>query len=187
MSEHGTDLARRDEQSVVLSTGEIVLERELGALPSDTLADAELALKEREAELRTMRRAIDDELRRRFDNDLRECGLETTDPKALGHALIVDGFEIRVTGGRERVWDVDELETALRALVDAGELDARDALGVLEHVTVVHGREAKSLLDRLSGDAWAAVRRCHTWQRKGDGRGYVRVDRAIALLPEQRD
>jgi hypothetical protein len=164
---------------VVPGTGEVLIE--LDDVSIETLADVELALKAEEGRLRAMRRLVDDELRRRFDNDLAERGIETTDAKALGHALIVDGFEVRISGGRERVWDADELEAALRELVDGGVVDARDCLGVLEHKTVVHGREAKALLDRLSGDAQQAVRRCHTWQRKGDGRGYVRVDRAIAL------
>jgi hypothetical protein len=163
-------------------TGEVLLEPE--RLPTDRLADVSLALKQRESELRAMRRELDAELRRRFDDELRERGLDATDPKALGRVLIAGDFEVRVTGGRERVWDADELEHALRDLIDAGELHARDVVDVIEHATIVHGAAAKRLLDRLSGETWHAVRACHTWQRKGDGRGYVRVDRAVALLPE---
>lgn len=165
-------------------TGEVM--PELDTLTVEVLAEAELALKQRESVLRAMRREIDDELRRRFDVELAERKLDVTDPKALSHALVVDGFEVRISGGRERVWDADELEATLRELVDGGAVDVRDCVGVIEHETHVRGREAKALLDRLSGAAHEAVRRCHTWQRKGDGRGYVRVDRAIALLPDEQ-
>jgi hypothetical protein len=185
MSEHGTDLVRHDDMIVVHpQTGELVVD--LHTLPAATLADVQLALKQREGELRDMRREVDSELRRRFDDDLAERGIDVTAPQALGHVLIADDFEVRVTGGRERVWDPDELETTLRELIDAGALDARDCIDVIEHRSVVRGSEAKRLLDRADSDIKAALRRCHTWQRKGDGRGYVRVDRAVALPPNQQ-
>ena len=65
------------------------------------------------------------------------------------------------------VWDADELEAALRDLVEAGEVQAGDVTEIIRHVTTVNGTEADRLVKRLTGLAKDAVERCRSWRAPG--------------------
>jgi hypothetical protein len=133
-----------------------------------TLADALALIKQRKTELEHARRLLDDELRRRV----------TEHGGAPGRVWITGEYELKLVHGRE--WDADELEGVLRALVDDGVLTPREVLGVIRHEPKVNGTNAARLLDRLDGDAHAAVRACHTWRVKG-----LQVERSQPLIPER--
>jgi hypothetical protein len=154
-------------------TGEIV---DLETLPTDRLAEAVLAFRERERDLKAMRIAVEGEVRHRYEQDLERRGVTYPSSK---HVVCAGDFEIRIEGGNESVWDPDELEVVLRDLIDDGVISAADVTDVIRHETVVSRSSANALLDRLSGRAYDAVKRCRTWRRKGPGR--VQVDRSIAL------
>lgn len=151
-------------------TGEV-----LDAPESETterLAEVTVALHDAEQALKRMRVELEGELRHRYEVELAERGI--THPSSK-HFVVAGEYEVRLEGGNESVWDADELETAVRALVDDGTIDARDVTEVIRHETIVSRSAANSLLDRLGGPAHAAVAACRTWRRKGPGR--VRVDR----------
>ncbi len=151
-------------------TGEL-LER-LDTQPPETLADTLAAVRARQAELKSMNAALEQELRRRME--------------LRGRSLTVFGdYEVCVEGSNESVWDAEELETTLRALVDDGVLVAGELTGIIRREPQVSRAEANKLLGRLSGQAKAAVERCRTWQRKGHGR--VRVTRSVQLPDPQSD
>jgi hypothetical protein len=147
-------------------TGELL--DALESQPPAVLADVLLALRERQGEIRQMEHRIEDELRRRL------AGRERT-------IVVFGDFEVEARAPSRREWDADELEVALRELVDRGAVDARELTDVIRHETVVSGREAQRLLGRLSGDALRAVERCFRWTTKGPPK--VTVARSVQLLP----
>jgi len=141
---------------------------DLSRYDPDTLADALTLIKERKGELERARRLLDDELRRRVS----ERG------GSPGRVWITGDYELKLSHARG--WDADELEGVLRALVDDGVLAPRDVLGVIRHEAKVNGTNAARLLDRLDGEAHAAVRACHSWRVKG-----LQVERSQPLIAER--
>jgi hypothetical protein len=149
-------------------TGELL--DAIEAQPPAVLADALLALRERQSQLRKMERVVEDELRRRL------AGRERT--------IVVWGdYEVESRSASRREWDADELEGTLRELLDRGAVDARDLTEVIRHETIVSGVEANRLMTRLSGDAKRAVERCFRWVQKGQPK--VTVARSVQLLPPE--
>lgn len=122
--------------------------------PSDGLADLVLELKGREADLHAWRRLLEDELRDRL---------------AAGNRTIavVGNYEIAYRPSRESVWDPDDTEAALRALVDEGWITASEATGIIETKREVRRSNAKRLLGRLSGPARDTLNGCMTWRDRG--------------------
>lgn len=135
--------------------------------PAERVADVLHAVREREAALKAARAELEAELRRRLEVRQRKT-------------IVFGGFEVTLDGGRESVWDPDELERTLRDLVDEGALSAGELTGVIRHETTVSRSEAKRLVGRLHGRAAAAVKACCTWR---DGRTRVRVT-PVVQLPE---
>jgi hypothetical protein len=150
------------------STGELV--DDLTGYDVDELADVFVRVRELKSQAERARKALDEELRRR----VAERGERT------GRVWVAGDYELKLEHARS--WDADELEGVLRALLDDGELMPQDVLGVIEHKAKVNGTAAARLLDRLDGDAAAAVRACHTWRAKG-----LSVERSLPLLPEQSE
>jgi hypothetical protein len=93
--------------------------------------------------------------------------------------VVTGGWEVSIGGKSE--WDADELEGVLRDLVETGELHAGDVTEVIRHITTVAGKEANSLVKRLSGPAKDAVERCRSYVP-----GTITVKRSVAL-PEAKD
>jgi hypothetical protein len=141
--------------------------------PPERLAELSYNIRDLQAKLKDFDALIDDELRRRLD--------------ARGRRQMVFGeWDVELQQGRnEAVWDADDLEAALRALVDDGTLNAGECTGLITHETVVHRTELNRLLGHLSGQARAAVEACRTWRRKGAGR--VRVEKQVPLIPESKE
>ena len=136
-------------------TGE-VLER-LDQQPPEILAEALAVIHGRQAQYKTAASALEDELRRRLELRGR-------------HQCVFGRYEVSFEQGNESVWDGDELEAALRNLIDQGVLDARECVGVITHDPVVHRTEANRLIGRLSGGARHSIERCRSWRAKGRGR-----------------
>jgi hypothetical protein len=149
-------------------TGELL--DALEAQPPTVLADALLALRERQQQLRAMERSVEAELRRRL------AGRERT-------IIVFGDFEVQARPAARREWDADELEVALRELLDRGAVDARDLTDVIRHETTVSGREALRLMGRLSGQAQHDVERCFRWVQKGPPK--VEVARSVQLQPPE--
>lgn len=149
------------------ATGEVL--EHLRQLPAEVLADAQLAIVERQAELKEARAAIDTELRSRLEMRGRRYD-------------IYGEFEITLEGGRESVWDPDDTEATLRQLIDDGTLTAGELTGVIRHETLVSRTQINLVLGRLSGPAKTALERCRVWREKGQPR--VRVTRQMQLIEE---
>lgn len=149
---------------VHLGTGEVIVD--LTAQEPETLAEALLLLRERAAELRRMGQLVEAELKERMAD------------RRPGAAWPVGEFELKRVNEAE--WDAAELEGVLRDLLERGELTVRDIEGVFRQKVEVSRSTMNRLLDRLSGPAHEAVKRCRTWRARG-----VRVDRAISLFPPQ--
>jgi hypothetical protein len=149
-------------------TGELI--ESLEAAPPAMLADALLALRERQQQLRAMERQIEDELRRRL------AGRER-------RVIVFGDFEVEARPASRRQWDGDELEGALRELLDRGAVDARDLTDVIRHETVVSGKEALRLMGRLQGDALRLVEACFEWVQAGPLK--VTVARSVQLRPPE--
>lgn len=143
----------------------------LEAQPPSVLADALFALRQRQAEIRKMERQLEVELRHRME--------------VRGRSLLVFGdYEVGVRAGRKSEWDADELEAALRELLDQGTVQAGELTEVIRHPTIVSLSQAQRLVDRLSGDARATVERCRRWVPSGPPK--VEVARSVALpVPEE--
>ena len=154
----GTDLA-----PVHLGTGEL-LER-LDEQPADTLAEALHLVLEREAEAKRWHDALEAELRRRLK--IRQTRL-----------AVFGEWEVEASTSRESVWDADELEDAMRRLVDEGVIHAGDVADVITREPVVSRSKAKQLASRLTGDARAAVEAACAWQEKP---GKLTVVRSVQL------
>ena len=149
-------------------TGEVL--DHLDQQPPELLAETLNAIHDHQARYKTAATALEEELRRR----LQLRGRNQT---------IFGAWEVTFEQGNESVWDGDELETALRALVDDGALDARECVGVITHDPVVHRTEANRLIGRLSGGARHSVERCRSWRPKGRGR--IVVARSVQLPPAE--
>ena len=147
-------------------TGEVL--EHLDQQPPETLAETLAAIHDRQAQYKTASTLLEEELRRRL--------------LLRGRNQVIFGaWEVAFEQGNESVWDGDELEAALRNLIDAGTLDARECVGVITHDPVVHRTEANRLIGRLTGAARHSVERCRTWRAKGRGR--IVVARSVALPP----
>ena len=121
------------------------------------LAHVALELKRREQHLHAMRVLVEAELTTRVHDAGRKV-------------VLVDDLELKIEGGRGRVWDGDELELALRDLVDRGTLRAGELTGLITHETKVNGKGMQRLLGLLHGPARAQVETCFTWESKGQPR-----------------
>lgn len=145
-------------------TGELL--EHLDQQPPETLAEALAVIHARQTQYKAAATALDDELQRRL--------------MIRGRREAVFGdWEVALEQGNESVWDGDELEAALRALIDQGVLDARECVGVITHDPVVHRTEANRLIGRLSGGARHSIERCRSWRPKGRGR--IAVARSVEL------
>jgi hypothetical protein len=131
--------------------------------PPANLAAALDAIRQQQTSLKAAASDIEAELRRRLDARER-----TT--------VTFDDWEVAVDAGNESIWDGDELEGVLRALVDDGVVNAAELTGIIRREPKVSRTDANRLVGRLSGPAKAAVERCRTWQPKGPGK--VRVTQA---------
>lgn len=151
--------------AIVPSTGEVLSLDELGSYSDETLAEALLAVREHKTEVERVRKALDEELSRR-----------AAEPCAYGKVWFVGDYELTIDNAR--VWDAEELEGTLAELVAEGAISVTEAADVIRRETKVNGTAAARLLKRLSGDALAAVRACHTWKAKG-----LTVARSRPLLP----
>jgi hypothetical protein len=118
-----------------------------------TLED--LALQEREKQLRIWRTAVEDELVHRAD-DLR------TD--------IVGNHQVDIDRGHTRKWDPEDLIETVSHLVGEGLLTVMDAQGLVRDVPKVDGVKAADLLKRVDGEALLELRKCFTWETKGRAR-----------------
>ena len=147
-------------------TGEVL--DHLDQQPPETLAETLAAIRDRQAQYKTAGETLAAELHRRLILRGR-------------NQTIFGGWEVAFEQGNESVWDGDELEAALRNLIDGGVLDARECVGVITHDPVVHRTEANRLIGRLTGAARHSVERCRTWRAKGRGR--IVVARSVALPP----
>jgi len=121
-------------------------------LPTDRLAELAYRLRAAEADRKLWRRAIDDELRARLERDGRR-------------EAVVGDYALSVTTGRSRVWSADELETAVRDLIDTGVLHAGEITGLIRRETKVDGRIAAQLLDQLSGAPHDLIASCFAWEQ----------------------
>jgi len=133
------------------------------------LAHVALELTERVRQMRLMRELVEAELAHRVHD-------------AGRRVVLVDGLELKVESGRSRVWDPEDLEAALRDLVDAGTLQAGELTGLITHNVHVDGKHAQRLLGLLHGPALAAVERCFRWETKGRER--LVITPSITLIPE---
>lgn len=171
----GTTLERADQRSAARAasvvhpgTGELL--PPLESCADDTLADALYALQDYEARAREWRKRIEAELRDRL---LRE-------QRAI---MVAGGYEVRLKTRNESVWDADELETVVRDLIDRRIVDAAEVTDLIKHETTVSRTQANRLLDRLSGPAHAAVKRCRTWRKTSSST--LEVTPSVPLLPDQ--
>ena len=166
-SEPGNAPGTGQELVVHPHTGEVL--DDLSTVPPERLADALVALRDRQAEVRRMESAIARELESRLATRQRKLWL-------------VGEYELRLEQGNESVWDADELEVVLRRLVDEGVVSASECVGLISRDPVVSRSEAKRLLTRLDGPAAKAVKDCMTWQPKGRPR--LTVTPSLPLIPE---
>lgn len=145
-------------------TGEVL--EHLDQQPPEILAEALAVIHGRQTQYKTASEALAAELMRRL--------------QIRGRNLCTFGaWEVAFEQGNESMWDGDELEAALRVLIDDGVLDARECVGVITHDPVVHRTEANKLIGRLSGGARASIERCRSWRPKGRGR--IVVARSVEL------
>ena len=149
------------------ATGEVL---DLDNAPSEQLAEAALELKEREAQLKSWRQAIENELLGRLD-------------KGRRRKVVVGEYEVEIATSWRRVWDHEDLETVVAGLLDAGVLKHAEVGGLLTpQPAKLDGKLAASLIDRLSGDAREAVEGCFTWEQQ---KSRLTVVRSIPLLPPE--
>jgi hypothetical protein len=155
---------------IVPGTGEVL--DDLGSYDPDVLAQAAVLLREEQSRLRKMQHAVEAELKDRL--------VARGGPP--NRVWVTGEFELKLAN--ESVWDAEELEGVLDDLADRGLLHRRLAEGVFKAPPPpeVSRSAANRLLDRLTGEAHAAVKRCRTWQPKG-----LRIARSIPLLPPTDD
>ena len=142
---------------------------ELEQLPSATLAEAHVALREREGELSKMRKEVEVELVRRLDMRDRKVA-------------VMGGWEVSYEPRRSREWDADAVDEALVALVEMGAAVPGELAGLVESRRVVNRSQAQSLLRRLAGDARKTLEACFTWR---EGSRSVTVVRSRPLVPDE--
>jgi hypothetical protein len=134
-------------------TGELL--QQLSRQPADTLADTLDAIRERQAELKAMIGALEDELRRRLD--------------MRGRSTAVFGeWEVQRDSTREAVWDVAEAEGVLKQLVDDGVLRAGELTGVIARDPVVRRTEMNRVLVKLATPERVLLEACRKWRVKGE-------------------
>jgi len=121
-------------------------------LPSDRLAELAFRLRQAEAERKLWRSAVEDELRRRLEHDGRR-------------EAVVGDYQLEVRAGRSRRWDGEELESAVRDLVDAGVVQAGEVTELIRREIKVNGRVAAALLDRLTGASRDVIAACFSWEQ----------------------
>lgn len=158
--------ARADVAVVHPRTGEVF--DQLDKLPAEVLADAYVAIRERQQALEDMRRAVKAELQARLDM------------RGVARMTVGD-FEVGESHGTRSKWDGVELERVVRDLIDAGAIDARDVTGLLRHEVVVNGHAANSLSRRMVGQNKAAVEDCRT---REDERRAFDVVPSLPLIAE---
>lgn len=150
-------------------TGEIL--GELADEATDRLADLVLELRARETQLAEMRKQIEAELRDRLKQQGRRVAT-------------VGDYELETKTSRKRVWDGDELEGALRHLVDEGVLQVGDLTGLVTRETKVDGTKAAKLLGQLQGAAKHMIEQCFHWEDSGQPKLTVTP---VAQLEARRD
>jgi hypothetical protein len=149
-------------------TGELF--EDLESTGPERLADLLLAIRDKQAALKEADHVVSDEIRQRMELRGRR-------------AWVVGDYGLELDAGQTSVWDADELEVALRQLVDDGVLSARECTGLLTHEVVVHRSELNRVIARLQGPARELVVRCRTWRGK-TSTPRVRVQRQVNLIEE---
>lgn len=134
------------------------------------LAHLVLGFKEREQRYRQMRELVERELMGRVQDGGRKI-------------VLVEGLELKIEYGRGRVWDPDELEHAVRELVDQGTLHAGELTGLITRETKVDGKLAQRLLGALHGPALERVETCFRWEKKSRPR--LSITPSLPLLTDQ--
>lgn len=162
--------APQDTGTLVYDPRDGTVYQQLTDEPTGLLAHLALELKAREQQFKQMREHVEAELTDR----VQAAGRKT---------VLVEGLELTVKSGRGRVWHGDDLEDALRALVDAGALHAGELTGLITHKTDVDGRAALRLLGTLNGTALTMVEACFHWEQKS--RPKLTITPSLALLPDQ--
>lgn len=161
--------APHDPTTVVYDPRDGTVYDQLSDEPTGLLAHLALELKQREQQFKQMREHVEAELTQRI-----QAGGRKT--------VLVEGLELSIKSGRGRVWDGDELEDALRSLVDDGVLHAGELTGLITHKTDVDGKRAVALLGMLHGPPFTLVEGCFHWEQKG--RPKLTITPSIALLPD---
>jgi hypothetical protein len=134
-------------------TGQLL--EQLSKQPADLLADTLDAIRERQAELKAMVGALEDELRRRLDMRGRSTAL-------FGE------WEVQRDTTREAIWDVAEAEGVLQQLVDGGVLRAGELTGVILRDPVVKRTEMNRVLGQLATPERSLLEACRKWRVKGE-------------------
>jgi len=134
---------------LVPNTGELL---DLQALARDELATLALSLRDYERDMARARRRVENELISRMHQH--EHRVEQTP----------SGFTLELYTGHSRAWDADDLEEAVRDLVDQGVIHAGQYRGLIRHERKVDGRIAQRLLNALTGTARATIEACFTWK-----------------------
>lgn len=137
---------------------------------TDLLAHVAVELNARVQQLKAMRERVDAELTQRVHHAGRKI-------------VLVDNLELRVESGRGRVWDGEELEAALRELVDGGVMQAGELTGILDRTPRVDGKQAARLLGLLHGQPLATVEACFRWEQKGRPR--LVITPSVQLIPQE--
>lgn len=125
--------------------------------PPGQLTEVAVELKRREQHFRAMRALVETELVGRVQAHSR-------------NTVHIAGYELRVEGGRQRVWDPEDLEECLRELVDDGVVHAGELTGLITHQAKVNGTQAAKLLGSLNGQARGLLERCFQWEQKSKPR-----------------
>jgi hypothetical protein len=134
---------------LIPDTGELI---DPHTAPVDQLAPLVLGLRDRERQLADTRKHIEHALLGRMEANGQRV-LHT----ASGHTL-------ELHSGRSRVWDPDDLEAAVRELVDHGVINPGQYTGLIRHDIKVDGNIAKRLLGALTGTAKRTLEACFRWQ-----------------------
>lgn len=150
MTAPGTDL-------MVVDPRDGTILENLDDAPPGLLTEVAVELKRREQHFRAMRALVETELVDRVQAHSR-------------NTVHIAGYELRVEGGRQRVWDPEDLEECLRELVDDGVLHAGELTGLITHVPKVDGKQAQKLLGMVNGRARGLLERCFRWETKGKPR-----------------
>jgi hypothetical protein len=149
--------------AVNVATGELL--EHLDKQPPEVLAEAFVAIQERQVELKRWHAALEAELRQRM--------------RTLDRELAVFGdWEVEAKFDNRREWDPDELEAVLEELRDSGVIRAAEGAGIIETTKAVKGTAALALRSRLGHDAQSQIDTTFTWTRK---RRALRVVPSVSL------